>query len=69
MSNDEGYVRLALAMILDALRYARQGDKREIEWLLTEGRWLLYLMDIDVSEETILRAIETKPKRRRIWLH
>ncbi len=69
MSNDEGYVRLALAMILDALRYARRGDKREIEWLLTEGRWLLYLMGIDVSKETILRAIETKPKRRKIWLH
>ena len=69
MSNDEGYARLALAMLIDSLRLARQGDQLEREWLMVEGRYLLHLLGVDVTQRDMQRAIETKPKRRRIWLH
>ena len=70
MDASDGYVRLALAMLVDSLRHARRGDQAEREWLLTEGRHLLKLLGVDATEREIINSIE-KPKgrRRRLWTH
>lgn len=66
MLNNNYYRRLAVAVLLQAVIDASQGDLEAQEWLFSEGADWLKLIDIEADTEQIRKSTQTTVTRRDI---